>query len=236
MHRFLTPLLLSVLTTVNAGTSEKVPSQKQTPPPVTPFTGVSLGLNTGFIHVSADTRWVNYIPGITYNIGGRYATTANGGYMGVHAIWGRVYPSQFYLGGEVTGAVNFAKGTTRDNINYGLVFRYSLRDSYTAAVRAGIVAGKVLVYAKAGIALTGRKAEVQYVNSTILSAVQSSTKYNLAPMVGIGFDVVIRNRVSCGLESSYTLYPSDRFSYPSAASYNMRAAAYDFKFKVTIKV
>jgi opacity protein-like surface antigen len=238
MQRFRTLLLLSILAPLNTGAAAQAPSQSHiTSHQVTPLTGLSLGVNTGFTHVSANTRWVNYIPGLMYNRPGQYATTATGGFMGAHAILGRVYPSQFYLSGEITGAVhNNPRGTIQDTAKYGLIFRYSIKDRYTAALRAGLVADRVLIYMKAGVALTRRKIESWYTTSQPLASLITSRKYRFAPMVGIGFDVGVNDRVSCGLESAYALDSSDRFTYPGGDSYKIKAETYDFKLKVTFKL
>lgn len=201
------------------------------------FKGLSVGINTGFTHISAHTSWVNHIPGITDGKGGRYATTAKGGTLGGHLIYGYVSCCKmFYMGGEITGSYNFPRGTTTDNVNYGLVYRYSLKDNYTAALRAGFITGKALLYLKAGAAVACRKVEARYLSSQPLNAWKRSTKYQVAPMVGFGFDVSLHEKVACGLESVYTQYPSDKFIYPSGASYRMKTETYDFKLKVTYKV
>ncbi len=200
------------------------------------FSGLSLGINGGFIHASADTTWVDYFPGGAQNGVGRYSTTGNGGYAGLHAILGRVYPSKFYLGAEITGAYNFINGTTRDGINFGKRFRYSIRDGHTAAVRAGMLAGEALVYVKAGAAFSRRVIESQYTNSTVAGTVQKSTKYKTGALVGFGFDLPIQKKISCGLEANYVKYGPDSFVHPSAAKYTLHTDTYDFKVKITFKI
>lgn len=201
------------------------------------FNGLSLGVNTGFIHLSTKTSWVNHIPGITNNKGGRYSTTGNGGYIGIHAILGHVWPSNcFYLGGELTAAYNFLKGTTKDNVNYGLVFRSFLKDSYTMTLRVGHFAGKALIYVKAGGAVTSRKIEVRYKNSQPLHAWKRTKKYRGAPLAGFGFEVPLYKDISWGLEATYTHYPSDKYTYPVGASYRMKTETFDFKLKMTYKI
>ena len=200
------------------------------------FSGLSLGINGGFIHIAADTTWVNHVPGGLSGCGGKYTTTANGGYAGLHAILGRVYPNKFYLGGEVTGAYNFVNGTSRDYINYGKRFRYSIRDSYTAAVRAGMLAGEALVYAKAGLAFTRRNVESQYMLSQVGISIVKSSKYKTGALLGFGFDIPVQKKISCGLEANYVKYGPDSFVHPNMEKYTMHTDTYDFKVKVTFKI
>lgn len=238
MQRSFAPLLLGILTIISAEAAGKKTQQEyMVSHSPSPFTGLFLGINTGYIYASAHTRWVNNMPLDTFGFSGQYATKARGGSVGIHAILGHVFPSQFYVGGEVTGAYNFAKGRTQDDINYGLIFRYFLRDSYTAAVKAGFAADKILVYLKAGVALAGRKVENQFTHTFgILTAVRSSRKYIFGPTASIGFDIAVKEHVLCGLESSYTQYQSDHFNYPGGATYKMRTDTFDFKLKVTVKI
>ena len=201
------------------------------------FTGLSLGINGGFIHVSADTSWTNYIPSNgLQGFGGRYTTTAKGGFAGVHAILGKVYPSKFYIGGEITAAYNIVNGTNRDYILYGERLRYSLKDSYSAAIRAGTLAGDALVYVKAGAAYSRRVVEAQYIYSQVVGNIYKSTKYNVAPLVGFGFDVPLKGGISLGLEANYVKYPSDTVVYANAAQYTFNTDTYDFKVKLTFKI
>jgi hypothetical protein len=200
------------------------------------FTGLSLGVNGGFMHVAADTTYSYYFYKPFTNQGGRNTTTANGGYAGLHAIYGHVSPSQFYLGGEITCAYNFVHGTSRDSAVSGKYFRYSLRDGYTAAVRAGYLAGQALVYAKGGVAFTRRNAESQFDLSDLANSLCKTSKYKTGALVGFGFDVPIQKRVSFGLEANYVKYGSDSFAHPGAIRYTMHTDTYDFKVKLTFKM
>lgn len=206
------------------------------------FSGLSLGVNSGFIHFSTKTRWVNHIPGITNNIGGRYSTTGNGGFIGVHSVIGHVFSQKcvffhnYYLGGEVGASYNSLHGKSRDNINYGLVFRYSLKDSYTLALRTGVLAGKALIYIKGGAALTHRKVEVRFKNSQPLHSWKRSKKYKAGAMAGFGVDIPLQNNFSWGLEASYIHYPRDKFTYPTGATYKMKTSTFDVKLKVSYKI
>lgn len=236
-------LLLSSALAVFSATSygmdnSSAPTMKTSPmtDAAAQFTGLSLGVNGGFLHAAADANFLYYFYKPISGDGGRATTTANGGYAGLHAIYGRVFPNQFYLGGEITGAYNFVHGTSRDSFASGKYFRYSLRDGYTAALRAGVLAGKALAYAKAGVAFTRRNAESQFDQSDTENSLYKTSKYKTGALVGFGFDVSVQKRVSVGLEANYVKYGPDSFVHPGAAKYTMHAETYDFKAKLTFKM
>jgi opacity protein-like surface antigen len=202
----------------------------------TQFSGLSLGIHGGFSHLAAKSNYMytNSFPQAFPGHSGIQTMSGGGSLIGVHAILGKLFLNNFYLGGEITADYHFVKGVVQDGVYFGKRVSYQQKDSYSTAIRMGILAGETVVYIKSGGAFTCTTIDSQYPRLGVPT--YKSTKYKPGFLAGFGAIIPLNNKFSVGLEAEYIKYKSEKIIHTDASDYAINNNTFNLKLKISIKI
>ncbi len=201
------------------------------------FSGMFFGMHSGFTHLLAHNHFIQTgrHPRAEAGLGGIETIGSNGGLIGMHAIVGKVFDDNFYVGGEINTSYYFLKGLNRNQTYYEKCVTYQLKDSYSVALRIGVYAGSALVYVKSGAVLTHRTVRSVYPNNADVEPYMTRG-YKKGLLAGFGVEVPLDKNIALGLEADYTHYKNDKVFHARAANYSINTSTYNVKFKISFKI
>lgn len=229
---------------LNASVLLGQPVNEKNEDPAKRFSGIFLGIHTGYQHFLVKNNYVNTLGHLfspTGSSGVEYLT-AHGSMIGGNVVVSHVFDNHVYIGAEIAGTYHFGKRTSIDEANFGRSFYYKQNDEYALSMRVGGIFGSVLCYSKAGFGIMRRTITTNFQYLSMydelkhIETVMISKKKLKGFSVGLGCTIPLDETLSFGLETEYAKYETDKISHALVQDYVLNANNLKVKMAILIKI